>query len=262
MPELPDVEVLRQHFYHSSLNKKIINIKKIESSLLEGIDKKSFIDKLKGSNFTATARHGKYFFALTDKNIWLVLHFGMTGNFIYQRKKTEIPEHTRAYFEFSNSSISYICVRKLGMISLVSSKEEFINKKKLGPDAINISKKEFMKRIKNAKMIKSGLMDQKSIAGIGNIYADEILFQSKIHPKTKADKLDDRALEKLYENIQKVLKTAIDKKVNVDEFPSSWLIHKREENEKCPGKYKGRVKKTKVNNRSAYYCPSCQKKVV
>jgi formamidopyrimidine-DNA glycosylase len=259
MPELPDVENFRRIFYHTSLNKKVIEVKELDTQVVSGISIKSLKGILKGSRFITTNRYGKYLFVKTDRNNWLVLHFGMTGRFIYQKNKNNIPDHTRAYFEFEESAIAYICVRKFGKIFLVDSKDQFIKQKNLGPDALDMKLETFMEKIKSKKKIKSALLDQSVIAGIGNIYSDEILFQSGVHPKTNADKLDHKAVKRIYSNISKILKIAIDKKVDIDKFPDSWIVHKREKNTLCPGNCKGKIKRIKINNRSTYFCPSCQK---
>jgi len=259
MPELPDVEHFRRIFYHTSLNKKIVKVKELDSGIIKDISRKSLAESLTGSKFITTDRLGKYFFVKTDRNKWLIFHFGMTGKFIYLKNKNDIPPYTRAYFEFEDSAISYVCVRKLGKIFLVNSKERFIEQKNLGPDALDIKWKIFRKRIKSRKKIKSALLNQSVIAGIGNIYADEILFQSGVHPGTLADRLYDKSIERLFQNTLKVLKTAIDKKIDIDKFPRSWLIRKRKENADCPGKCRGKIKRIKINGRSTYYCPSCQK---
>jgi len=151
MPELPDVEHFRRIFYHTSLNKEIINVKRLDSKIIKNTGIQSFKECLTGSKFITTERQGKYLFAKTSKEKWVVFHFGMTGNFIYQKNKNNIPEHTRAHFEFRDSAISYISVRKLGKIFLVDSKQSFIEQKKLGPDALDINLKTFSKKIKNKK---------------------------------------------------------------------------------------------------------------
>jgi formamidopyrimidine-DNA glycosylase len=260
MPELPDVEYFRQIFYHSSLNKEIIDIKSLDDKLLKGLKKEKLVSSLKNTKFITTDRHGKYLFVKNDNSKWLIFHFGMTGRFIYQSKKNDIPDNTKAYFEFKDSAISYICVRRLGKIFFVGSKDNFIEERNLGPDALNIDLKSFKQRIKGKRMIKSALMDQSTLAGIGNICADEILYQSKVHPGSKISDLDDEEIKKIFDKTIQVLKTAIDRKADVDEFPGYWIIARREENASCPGRCSGNIKKIKINSRSTYYCDSCQKK--
>ncbi|MDQ3190168.1 MAG: hypothetical protein M3Q58_01090 [Bacteroidota bacterium] len=123
---------------------------------------------------------------------------------------------------------------------------------------MEIKEKDFVKIFKNKKgMIKPALMDQHLLTGIGNVYADEILFQSKIHPKTKINELNDKKISTLYKKMQFVLKTAIKNEANPEKFPDYFLIPHRHSNQKCTV-CDGSVKKIKVGGRGTYYCPKCQ----
>jgi len=97
------------------------------------------------------------------------------------------------------------------------------------------------------------------MAGIGNIYSDEILFKAGIHPKTRVNQLTKKRLEKVFWTIKEVLNTAIDCRVDPEQFPNSYLIPHRRTDGKCPKCY-GKVKQAKVSGRTAYYCPRCQRK--
>ena len=167
-------------------------------------------------------------------------------------------------FKFSQvGSLTYDCQRLLGRIKIIESKEKYLEKHNIGKDALDFKEKEFVELMNHKKgKIKSALMSQKDIAGIGNIYADEILFQSKIHPEKSVSKLKEKDFKKLYKNMIKVLKKAIEKNADIESFPSSWIIPKRNtKNAKCPRKNcKGKIKSVKVNSRTSFYCPKCQKK--
>ncbi len=137
--------------------------------------------------------------------------------------------------------------------------EEFRKEHSLGPNALEISQGQFKKLMEQKTTgIKSVLMDQHNIAGIGNLYTDEILFQSKVHPKTKVSKLKEAELSDIYSNISKVLKKATQIISKEDDAPNSWLKAHRKEGAPCP-KCKGEVKKIQVGGRSTYFCPNCQK---
>jgi formamidopyrimidine-DNA glycosylase len=100
-------------------------------------------------------------------------------------------------------------------------------------------------------------MNQKMLAGLGNIYTDEILFQARIHPKTPVGKLGEEKLRTMYERMRAVLARAIDAKADPGKMPRGFLLPHREEEDACPG-CGGKVRKTTVSGRPSYFCPSCQ----
>lgn len=109
-------------------------------------------------------------------------------------------------------------------------------------------------------MIKTTLMNQGKIAGIGNIYCDEILFQTGIHPKAKIKNISQEKREQMYDNTIEILETAIEKHADPEKLPNDYIIPKRdEEDAKCP-KCNSEIEKIRVNGRGTYYCPECQEK--
>ncbi|MGD8748632.1 MAG: zinc finger domain-containing protein [Balneolaceae bacterium] len=132
----------------------------------------------------------------------------------------------------------------------------------MGPDAWKHidSTTKFIGLFKNKKgMIKTALIDQRLIAGIGNECSDEILFQSGIHPKTDIKKLDKEKLKKIFRNMRSVLKTKIKSGFDYDKLPDSYIFKHRSKGAECPN-CGGTIEKIKVGGRSAYYCPNCQPK--
>lgn len=261
MPELPDVEVYRRYFNRTALHKSIKDIEVKSSDLLERISKKNFISSLKKSRFIRTKRHGKYLFVDLGKNRWLSLHFGMTGELKYFKEGNETPKYSKVLFFLDNGYIlSYISRRKLGKIELIDVKpSDFVRDKGLGPDALSVSYKKFGKRIGRSKgKIKSALMNQKLLSGIGNIYSDEILFKSRLNPARDVSGLEKRDLKRIHRNSTKVLKKAIEKKADPEKLPSSYLIPHREKGAHCPF-CGGKISKKKISGRPSYFCPKCQK---
>jgi formamidopyrimidine-DNA glycosylase len=261
MPELPDVETYKGYIDSTSLNKKIIDVKIKNIKILEKISKKTIENKLRNVKFVKTFRHGKYLFVKTNDVGWLVLHFGMTGDVRYFKNSDEEPKHTRLLIKFENGYfLAFNNQRLLGKVNLIDNKDDYIKEKNLGVDALDLNFEQFNKVLKNrSAKIKSTLMNQKLISGIGNIYADEILFQSEIHPELKANKLTKDKSKNIYENIKKVLTTAIKANAEVDDFPENFIIPHRQKQGKCPKDGK-ELKTTKVNGRTTYFCPNHQKK--
>ena len=108
-------------------------------------------------------------------------------------------------------------------------------------------------------MIKSALMDQQLMAGIGNVCSDEILFQSRVHPKKKVQDLSEDDLRNIYKQMKQVVHTKLDSLDHHKELPDSFMIKDRSEGADCPNG-KGTIKKIKVGGRYGYYCPRCQHK--
>lgn len=256
MPELPEIYLLGKYIDSTSLKKKIVELDFLQTSLLQS-PKKDF-ERLKGKSFSKTHQLGKYLFLQAEEDLWLGFHFGMTGKLEYYQNQ-EPPKYSHLVIIFEDGSrLAYVCRRKLGKIYLTTGVEDFQKEKSLGKHALKVSVKEFKQILADKKgMIKAVLTDQHEIAGIGNVYADEILYQSGIHPKTNTDKLTEKEVRQVYSNVGMVLSTAIEKEGERSEFPSSFLAPHRKEGGKCPS-CKGKVEKTTVGGRSTYFCPSCQ----
>ena len=261
MPELPDVEVLRRYVCATSLRQKIDDVEVRSPEMLDGISARVLRARLKGDQFENTRRHGKYLFIGLKRGPWLALHFGMTGRLAYFRDLKRTPPHTRVLIAFSNGfRLAYDCQRKLGKVALVEDPPVLLRRKGLGPDAFEAHlevpdlKRLFMRR---RAPVKSVLMEQGTIAGIGNIYSDEILFQAGLHPRACPGKLDDDALHALLRALKHVLRIAIERRADPKRLPASWLRLTRQPGGECPN-CAARLARMKLARRSAYFCPNCQ----
>jgi len=262
MPELPDVQIYKEYFDATSLKKKIAEVIECDSQLLQGVSKMKLSRRLKGNSFSRTQRHGKYLFACLGEKSYLVLHFGMTGFLRSFRNRDKAPGHVRLLLRFEDGYyLAYDCKRKLGRISWAETVSEYISNQKLGPDALALCTDAgaFTEMVQDHKKgsIKGLLMNQKALAGIGNIYADEILFLAGLHPEKKAGSLDDKETRDLAKKTCHVLKTAIRKRAGADGWPQKWLLPRREEGKSCP-RCPGKIRRIKVSGRSSYYCPKHQ----
>ena len=263
MPELPEVESFGKYLDRTSRDKIIEKVEVKSPELLQNVDADVLKEKLEGQRFKYTRRYGKYTFTSLDNDFWLILHYGMTGRLKYFKNYDEAPRYDRLLITFEDeSSLAFDDPRKFGKINLTSSAEEFVSQKKLGPDALEIDIKTFKEIFKKKKgAVKSVFMDQHVIAGIGNIYSDEILFQTCIHPKSHANKLNSAQIEQIFKVMKDVLKTSVDKRMAGEELPDSFIIPHRKKNGKCPNS-NIKLETIKVSSRTAYYCPKCQKKVL
>lgn len=263
MPELPEVESFGKYLDKTSLDKIIKDVEIKSPELLQNVDAGDLKEKLEGHKFKHTKRYGKYTFTGLDNDFWLILHYGMTGRLKYFKNSDEAPHYDRLLINFEDEShLAFDDPRKFGKINLTSSIEDFIKEKKLGYDALEIDLKTFKQIFEKKKgAVKSVLMDQHIIAGIGNIYSDEILFQACIHPKTPVNRLDGTQIGRIFKVMKKVLRTSVDKRIADEELPDSFIIPNRKKNGKCPNS-DVKLKTVKVSSRTAYYCPECQKEVV
>ena len=261
MPELPDVEIFKRYLNATSLYQKIEDVCVNNTKVLKSISPEKLKSQLKNRSFESTMRYGKYLFAETDKDFCLMLHFGMTGSLKYFKNENRDIEYVRVLFSFTNGyHLAYISQRMLGKVGVTPSVEIFIEKQKWGPDALKMDYETFEGVIgKSRGAVKSTLMNQKLVAGIGNIYSDEILFQSKIHPKTPVDKLNQCRVKYLFGNMKKVLTKAVRWHADPREFPDTYLLPCRDKENKCP-LCGTEIKTVKVSGRTAYFCPKCQTK--
>jgi formamidopyrimidine-DNA glycosylase len=215
MPELPDVETFRRYLDKTSLHQRISEVTVARKELLKGVSEQNLGSILTGHSLESTRRHGKHLLAEVDgSGAWLGLHFGMTGFLDYAEHSGEWPRHTRLALTFdSGCTLAYVDQRSIGSIRLVDDLEGFVRDEHLGLDALGIGHADFMEVLRRKRgAVKNVLMDQKSIAGIGNVYADEILFQARVHPSADIPSLDEDALSRLFQAMGEVLKQAIDAK--------------------------------------------------
>jgi len=259
MPELPDVEIFKQEA-EKALHKRIDNVEIKDSDFVQATQQE-FEKHVIGNELQEVWRKGKYLFLETGNQSTVVLHFGMTGLLKYAPETEEPTRYVKLTLELDNKNhLHYICKRKLGSIEITGDSGKYTDQLDLGTDAFQIGEDEFKEKLKASQAtIKSFLMDQSTISGIGNVYSDEMLYQSGIPPTIKSSKLSGKKIRRLYKKMKRVLKMAIDKEADVSQMPKTWLLPNRVEGGDCP-RCDGKIKKVRVSGRTAYYCPSCQQK--
>ncbi|GAL87449.1 DNA-formamidopyrimidine glycosylase [Sporocytophaga myxococcoides] len=259
MPELPDVSVFKDYFDKTTFKKKIKRVEVFEKRIIKGTSEKELNNVLKGKFFKKSGRYGKHLFAEIDSEAGLDIHFGMTGDLELIDDLSKIPPFTRLLFIFQDGEgLAFEDQRIFGHISLVHNFDDLISRYRLGKDALEITAEEFQETIHKRKgKIKSLLMNQSLISGLGNVYADEILFQAGIHPESKGSRIPEEKIKKLFSTMNKVLKTAIKYAAKREDFPSKFLINHRKKNEDCPDKC-GKIDIIKINGRTTYFCGACQ----
>lgn len=293
MPELPEVETVRRDLVAHLLGKKIQTVTVLNSKTV-GISPDNFIKSLSGSFFVYILRRGKLLiFKLKKTDTYLLVHLKMTGQLIYLAKETklsgghslsshsfekavggELPnKYTRVIISFSNkSNLFFNDLRKFGYMKLVSKEElEKIVAKNYGPEPLDnkFDLASFALQLKNRRRnIKAVLLDQKVIAGLGNIYVDEVLFAAGVRPMRLSSTISKKEVAKIHEAIIRILTAAIkkrgttfsnyvDSKGKRGNFSSLLQVYGRGQ-EKCL-KCSSAIIKTKIAGRGTHYCPHCQK---
>jgi formamidopyrimidine-DNA glycosylase len=264
MPELPEVETYRRYLEGTIFHQTITDFEIDDPKKLLLIPLDEFVSGIKNRQIVGSKRVGKNLFLRLDNDEWLYMHFGMSGDVHYYRDDTDRPKHARIVFYFdSGFKLGFICPRKFERLSVVRDAEAFLKKKKVNADVMDITFAEFKKQLNKRKsVIKSVLLDQSVVAGVGNWIVDEVLFQARVNPTTKSDTLSDARIRLIFNAMQNVVKLAIEKEANYVHFPNTYLIHARgwgkpEYDTSCPNCEK-ELKVEKVGGRTTYFCSSCQ----
>ncbi len=259
MPELPEAETLRIYLENTSLCKTILDLEVRDQRILEKISSRELKQSLVGYQFQSVNRHGKRLFLKLRIDLWLTIHLGMSGWIQYSGMDEGEPPYTRLLIIFTNGRhLAYSDPRLFGRFGLIDDLRAFVREKRLGPDALNIDQPAFLKIMLGRKSaIKARLLDQSIIAGLGNLYADEALFQAGICPDAKS--INEERLRLLFEWIQKVLQTAISVNANLADLPESYLLSHRYLGGSCPLDGTA-LMHIRIGGRTSYYCPGHQKR--
>lgn len=260
MPELPDVEYLREYAQATSLHREIVHTSLDEQRLLADTSMQLLARRLKGGSFTAATRHGKHLFlTLAGAGGALMLHFGMTGT-LRAYERTQEPEYARLTLSFADGgNLAYVTRRMLGQIAIVDGLDAYVEDHRLGPDALSVSIHRFESVVRGGRgAIKSTMMNQKRLAGLGSLYTDEILFQAGIDPRRACSSIDDEELATIHAKTGEVCRTAIDAHADPHRLPERYLIRRRSPGASCPG-CGGPVTRVTLSGRSTYLCSRCQR---
>ncbi|OGF38222.1 DNA-formamidopyrimidine glycosylase [Candidatus Falkowbacteria bacterium RIFOXYC2_FULL_48_21] len=286
MPELPEVETIKRSLAHEIVNKKIKNVW-VEPSFKKKIspNTEKFVEFLVGKKFTHVARRTKMLIFTVTKDLAVLTHLKMTGQLVYSPRqgqaiggghnldeKKQPNRFTRVRFDFADGSTLYFNdMRKFGFMKLLNSAELRGKLAKYGPDPFDKSftfacfQAGLSKR--QGRRIKTVLLDQTFVAGIGNIYADEICFAARVHPEKKVKALDAVEIKNFFLLIKKILAKAVKyhgTSVNtyVDGAGRSggyqrFLNVYDRKGEKCH-RCGSIIQKIKIGGRSSSFCPRCQ----
>ena len=264
MPELPEVETYKRYVDSTALNQVIEKVTITDERIVRDGAPGTIRARLKGAMIESTERRGKHLFCKLSNGGWLALHFGMTGDLAYYKGPKEPPKYARLILDFENEyHLAYTSMRMFGGVRFVEDMDAFVRQQRIGLDALSdqLDLARFRELMNGRKgIIKPTLMDQSIIAGIGNIYADEILFQAGVHPEARVDGLDGARLGAIHRAMKRVLRVAVKRNAEIEKLPPSYLLPRRYKGPvDCP-RCGGRIETKKIAGRTAYLCLNCQKK--
>ena len=278
--ELPEVEVMRRDLEKDVVGRRVkaaeVRPSKNAMRVIRRHGKrKEFTSRLEGRKISKVERHGKYILMELDDGDVLVTHFGMSGQFVRGNKRMPVAPHTHVVMTFTQGGdLRFIDPRTFGEL-FVTSQDELGKVKELNHIAIDPLDQVFtwptfqMKLAEKAAKMKSLLMDQKFISGLGNIYSDEVLFAAGLRYDRMSDTLSSQEVRRLYRAIQETLQdairyrgTSLDDEAYVDlngepgAFQAELKVYGRV-GQPCR-RCRTPIESVKIGGRSAYYCPQCQ----
>lgn len=268
MPELAEVETTKRDLKKILIGKRICKVDVFLDKIVYN-KKDEFIKNSEGQTVLNVKRRGKWLLFELDSN-YIIIHFRMEGRFYLLPLNEKRDKHDYVIFYFDDFSLHFNDPRLFGKMEVIKKDdlEKFFLDKKLGLEYTdsNLTPEYLKEKFKTHHTdIKKMLLDQSYVTGIGNIYADEILFASKINPKSYADRLTKPKLKEIIDNTKKVFEHSLKYKgtyPNIDgkrgTFEEHLMVHKRQ-GKKCYN-CGSIIIKEKVGGRGTYYCPKCQKK--
>lgn len=276
MPELPEVESITRRLregtsgfpdgpqFPSLIGKKILKARLLWARTVAVPAAETFLHQIRGQEIESIGRRGK-FMIFTLSEDYLLIHLRMSGDLLVELLKDPIAPHHRLILELEDGlRLAFNDARKFGRVWLVDDPETVL--RNLGPEPLDLAltPEDFYYRLqKTRRQLKPLLLDQSFLAGVGNIYADEALFQAKLHPQTPADHLDPAQSARLLEAIRQVLADGIRRNgASIDwvyrggNFQEQFKVYQRAQ---APCFECGtEIKQIRVGQRATHFCPACQ----
>lgn len=260
MPELPDVEGFRRYFARYASGERIDSVVVADPDLVRNTSPQGLGRSLSGRRFGPPERHGKWLIAPAGDGVEVLIHFGMSGRLAWSSSGgDDADDHDRVCFELSSGVLRYRDMRKFGGVWLVRSREDREDVTgPLGPDALDVGRGELGELLAGRRGgIKSALMDQRLIAGLGNLLCDEILWRARINPKRGVPDISESDRDRLHGCVGKVVKDS-NRHARVP-AKRGWLTGVRDEDEPdCP-RCGTSLKRATVAGRTTVWCPRCQR---
>ena len=276
MPELPEVATVLRGVRKRALGRRMVAVEVLHAGIIAG-DVEDFISRIEGRTAVAVRRKGKVLAlelagAKTSKPVSLILRLGMTGQVTIQPVDSplELHTHVRMLFEGKKEELRFRDVRRFGRLRCSTREELDALLKSLGPDAQQATEEEFLLAMRGRRgAIKSWLLNQEGVSGLGNIYTDEALFEAGIHPLAQPGRVSSASARRLYRAVRKVLKRAVNLQgttfrdyIDIEGRPGNYVQRLRvyqKTGEPCP-RCGTPVRRIVIAGRSSHFCPRCQRR--
>ncbi len=255
MPELPDVEGFRRTFERHTRGKRLAGVWSDRDELRN--TNPTHLDRvLRGREFAAPRRHGKWLVCRTDGPV-LALHFGMTGDLVWTTERKG-HRHDRMILQFADGNLHLRDMRKLGGVWLLED-ERMLERATgpLGPDAWRVKREPFLERFAGRRGgAKATLMDQSVIAGLGNLTVDATLWRARVHPRRRVTALSPHQRGAVFDAMKSVLRDCLPRA----RVPArgDMLTPLRHEGARCP-RCRRELRHETVAGRTTWFCPHCQR---
>jgi len=259
VPELPEVEAYRRFFAEHAAGRTVWAVDVLDPAIVRNATPGEVGSALAGRRFEEPGRHGKWL-VCPAQGPALLFHFGMTGDLVWSGDEPHRHRHDRLVLVFEEGELRYRNMRRLGGVWLAQDHDELkAVLGGLGPDALGVERGEFLELLSRRRGgVKAVLMDQRLVAGIGNLVADEILWQARIHPRHRVDDLDANDRARLFRTMRRVLGPAVED-LDYLQTRKRWLSRVRgQPGARCP-RCGTALSRTVVAGRTTYFCPSCQR---
>ncbi len=257
MPELPDVEGFRRLLEAHMVGEQVTAVEVLDPGVVRARSGQDFVEQLEGRWFAQADRRGKWLLARMDGPT-VLFHFGMTGSLVWDRSDRECLRFDRVIIYVGRGKLVFRDQRKLRGLWLVNDDDgvrEVTGEQ--GPDALGLTGRRLEERLDGRRgALKSVLMDQRVVAGLGNMLSDEVLWRARIHPARPFGDLQPQERDELSAGLQRVLRAS----VQVGAIPRrpTWLSSQRSRPDpQCP-RCRAHLATSRVGGRTSYWCPVCQ----
>lgn len=274
MPELPEVETVVRDLQPSLRGGRLARVRQTSRQALRSPWRPSWSTAVAGQRIRSVARRGKWILMTLENESVLVFHLGMTGQLTIVPEETPLANHTHLLFDLENGQqLRFRDIRRFGSVTLFFTRqalEDFFVASRLGPEPFDAAGKYWRDCLHGSKRcLKAVLLDQSVVAGVGNIYADEALFEARLHPARLACDLDKAEANRLRRAVAVVLRRGIERRGAsirnyVDgsglpgQFQNEFRVYNRT-GKPCP-RCGAAIECRRLAGRSSHFCPTCQKK--
>jgi formamidopyrimidine-DNA glycosylase len=273
VPELPEVETVVRDLRARLTGRTIASVRAGRKRLRRPWLRRWSVE-LSGASITAVERRGKWIIVALSGERYLLCHLGMTGQMVVRPADKPLPPHTHLVFSLDggHEELRFRDIRRFGSAELIASAEDLdarFRKFKLGPEPFAVSGEQFGRSLASTRRcLKAVLLDQRVVAGVGNIYADEALFEARLHPARPGHRLTPSEIDRLRRAVQTVLERAIERRGSsirdyVDgngaggNYQNEFRVYGRT-GQPCR-RCRTPLVVTRLAGRSSHYCPKCQK---